>query len=122
MRAMTPHQRRSGNQYMHRKTQNYRDAIRAKLDAYHRFIQLGLIAQGILVALATTVPGLVWRHFGSWLRTVRPEACPSERVVAAALRNNLPEFLALDTEEAIHAKFIRERSDPTRAAATRLAA
>jgi hypothetical protein len=122
MRAMTPIKRRSGNQYMHRKTQNYRDAIRAKLDAYHRFIQLGLIAQGILVALATTVPGLVWRHFGSWLRTVRPEACPSERVVAAALRNNLPEFLALDTEEAIHAKFIRERSDPTRAAATRLAA
>ena len=122
MRAMTPIKRRSGNQYMHRKTQAYRDAVRAKLDAYHRFIQLGLIAQGILVALATTVPGLVWRHFGSWLRTVRPEACPSERVVAAALRNNLPEFLALDTKEAIHAKFIRERADPTRAAATRLAA
>ena len=122
MRAMTPITRKSGNQHMHRKTQAYRDAVRAKLDAYHRFIQLGLIAQGILVALATTVPALVWRHFGSWLRTVRPEACPSERVVAEALRNSLPGFFALDSEEAIHAKFIRERSDPTRGAVMRLAA
>ena len=122
MKDMTPLKRNSGNQYLHRKTAQYRDAVRRKMAAYHRFMQLGLIAQGIMLALATTMPDLVWRYFGSWLRTVRPGVCPSERVVATALRNTLPDFLADDHCAPILTKFIRDRLDLTRAQASRLAA
>jgi len=122
MKTMTPLKRNSGNQHLHRKTAQYRDAVRRKMDAYHRFIQLGLIAQGIMLALATTAPELVWRHFGSWLRTVRPGICPSERVVSTALRNTLPDFLADDASAPILTKFIRKRLDLTRANTTRFAA
>jgi hypothetical protein len=122
MAPMTPVKRNGGDQHLHRKGADYRAAVRRKLDAYHRFMQLGLIAQGIMIALATTVPELVWRSFGSWLRTVRPEACPSERVVATALRNTLPDLLADDCADPILAKFLRERLDLTKVSATRLAA
>jgi len=122
MAAMRPLRRNGGNQYPHRQSVVYRDALRRKLDAYHRFMQLGLIAQGIMIALATTVPKRVWRFFGSWLRTVRPGVHPSERVVAAALRNTLPDFLADEPVDPILAKFLRDRLDLTKSAAARLAA
>jgi len=122
MAKMTPIKRNGGNQYLHRKSADYREAVRRKLDAYHRFIQLGLIAQGIMVALATTVPQRVWGFFGSWMRTIRPQACPSERVVATALRNTLPDLLADDSPDPILAKFLRERLDPTKLFASRIAA
>ena len=45
MAAMTPLRRVSGNQYLHRKSDAYRNAVRRKIAAYHRHIQLVLIAQ-----------------------------------------------------------------------------
>jgi hypothetical protein len=122
MAGMTPITRKARNQYLHRKTDAYRDAVRRKLAAYHRFIQLGLIAQGIMLALATTVPHLVWASFGSWLRTIRPGICPSEAVVAIALRNTLPHFLADSSPAPDLAKFIQERLDFDQNKARRLAA
>jgi hypothetical protein len=122
MAAMTPITRKARDQYLHRKTAQYRDAVRRKLAAYHRFIQLGLIAQGILLALATTVPQLVWASFGSWLRTIRPGIVPSEAVVACALRNTLPHFLADSSPAPILAKFIQERLDFSKNQARRLPA
>jgi len=122
MAAMTPIKREGRNQHLHRKSKAYRDAVRRKMAAYHRFMQLGLIAQGLMQVLATTVPELVWRTFGSWLRTVRPGICPSELVVATALRNSLPEFLAGSSCAPDLAKFIRDRIDLERAEGTKLAA
>jgi len=122
MAAMTPIGRKSGNQYLHMKTNAYREAVRRKMDAYHRHIQLGLIAQGLLQMLAATVPDLIWRSFGSWIRTIRPGLAPSERVVAIALRNTLPEFLADDEKASILTKFLRERIDLERTEGIRLIA
>ena len=122
MRDMTPLARNAGTQYLHRSSQQYRDQIRRKIDAYHRFIQLGLIAQGLMQMLATTLPNAVWRSFRSWLRTVRPGVCPSELVVSIALRNSLPEFLAGSSCNPIFKKFLGKRIDPSRAEGLRLAA
>ena len=120
--CMTPLKRNSGNQYLHRKTEEYRNAVRRKMHAYHTFIQLGLIAQGIMQIIATTLPHQVWRSFGSWLRTVRSNLCPSELVVSIALRNTLPEFLADESCAPILTKFLRGIIDLTRAEGTKLVA
>jgi DDE superfamily endonuclease len=122
MAAMTPLRRVSGNQYLHRKSDAYRDAVRRKIAAYHRHIQLGLIAQGLLQILSATKPPLVWQSFGSWIRTIRPGLAPSEQVVAIALRNTLPEFLATAAKTSIVVKFIRDRLDLSRTEGTTLAA
>src|SRR5436190_8796833 len=122
MAAMTPLRRLSGNQYLHRKSDAYRDAVRRKIAAYHRHIQLGLIAQGLLQILSATKPTLVWQSFGSWIRTIRPGLAPSEQVVAIALRNTLPEFLATAAKTVILVKFLRDRIDLSRVEGTSLAA
>jgi len=122
MTAMTPLRRVSGNQYLHHKSEAYRHAVRRKIAAYHRHIQLGLIAQGLLQILAATTPKSVWRSFGSWIRTVRSALAPSEQVVAIALRNTLPAFLATAAKTSILVKFIRDRIDLSRSEGTSLAA
>jgi len=65
MRSMDKIKRTEGTQHLHHKSQTYRDAVRRKLGAYHRHIQLGLIAQGLLQYLAVIYPQLVWNSFGS---------------------------------------------------------
>jgi hypothetical protein len=120
MTTMTPISRKSGDQHLHRKSQGYRDAVRRKMAAYHRHIQLGLIAQGLLHILSATVPDLIWRSFGSWLRTIRPGLAPSELVVANALRNTLPEFLAVPDQAATFKNFLAQRIDPDRMEGIRL--
>jgi hypothetical protein len=122
MAAMTPIGRKSGDQHLHRKTADYRDGTRRKLDAYHRHIQLGLIAQGLLHILAATVPDLIWRSFGSWIRTIRPGLAPSEQVTAIALRNTLPQFLADGEKAPILTKFLLQRIDMARTEGIRMIA
>jgi hypothetical protein len=122
MSSMSPIARKSGNQHLHMKTAAYRKAVRRKLAAYHRHIQLGLIAQGLLQILSATVPEMIWRSFGSWIRTIRPGLAPSEQVTAIALRNTLPEFLADETNASIWTKFLWERIDLERTEGIRLIA
>ena len=76
----------------------------------------------LIQSLATTVPSLVWNSFGSWLRTVRPGVCPSELVVATALRNSLPLFLAASSPAPALALFILDRLDFSSARSQGLAA
>lgn len=112
MQKMKPLRRRNGNQYLHRESLAYRNDIKRKLNAYHIFIQAGVVAQGLLQYLAAVFPQLVWDSFGSWLRTIRPGIPPSEMVVATALRQRLPEFLLGNPECSFFAKFILDRQDP----------
>ena len=111
MRDMPKITRSSGTQHLHRKSDPYREAVRRKLGAYHRHIQIGLIAQGVLQYLAASCPALVWASFGSWLRTIRPGIPPSELVTAVALRNSLPEFIAQRHIAPIFNKFLQQNID-----------
>jgi hypothetical protein len=114
--------RGAGDQYLHRASQQCRDAILGKLDAYHAYIQTGIIAQGILLYLAITHTALVWKCFGSWLRTIGPNVPLSEMVVMLALRNTYPEFISDSSYSSDLRKFLRKRLDPARAKQFSLAA
>jgi hypothetical protein len=122
MSDMTPISRRkSGNQHLHMKSDEYRAHVRRKLDAYHRFVQLACIAQGIQQHLAVNFRQLVWHHFRSWMRTMAPSLPPSEAVVAQALRAQLPDFLAAGPAGHELRKIILERTDLERCPAVLLA-
>ena len=122
MMDMHPTRRGTGNQFLHRESDDYRRAVRRKLAAYHRHIQIGLVAQGLLQCLAATNPKLVWHHFASWLRTKRSPDCPSEFVVSTALRHSLPDFLAAGPSDSNWTKFLRSRLDLDQMQGARLAA
>ena len=118
---MQPLKRRNGNQYLHRQSESYRQAVKRKLKAYHVFVLAGFVAQGLLHYLSACHTQKLWASFGSWLRTIRPGLAPSELVVTMALRNSLPDFLLVTGKNSILAKFIAQRQDFDRASVLRLA-
>ena len=111
MKSMKPTKRREGDRHIHKETEKYRNAIHRKIRAYHIHIQMGVIAQGLLQFISATESGSVWSLFGSWLRTVRPNRCPSEKVTSVSMRNELPEFLATTGSGEIFKKFLVNHID-----------
>ena len=91
MMPIKPIKRCSGNQNLVGKSEEYRRAVKRKMDAYHRYVQLGCIAQGLLQHLAINFRDLVWAKFRSWLRTMNKNMVPSEMVVASALPFSMPQ-------------------------------
>jgi hypothetical protein len=122
MKTMKPIRRFSGDQYLHKKPQAYRQAVQRKIDTYHRYVQTALIAQGLLQYLSATFPQLVFSSFGSWFRTIRSDFAPSEHVAAIALRNSFPEFLSVSSQDSIFTKFLLDRIDMGRTEGLRLVA
>lgn len=120
MKAMKPIKRNSGDQYLHKESEEYRNAVRRKINTYHKYIQLGIIAQGLLQYLASVKSTSVWKRFGSWIRTIRPGIPASENVVGVAIKNSFPEFLAGMSDESTFKKFLCEKLDLSRVEGCRL--
>ena len=80
-----------------------------------------MIAQGMLQYLSMTRDDLVWKHFGTWIRTICPDVLLSERVVSEALKNTLSEFLYHSVIAKPFRKIILDRIDFTRADGRRFA-
>lgn len=109
MADMKPTKRFEGNRYMHRESEEYRYAVKRKVHAYHVFLMMGVIAQGLMQLLSVRYANEVWQEFGSWLRTIRRGVAPSELVVSLALRNTLREFLIVGSTGNELAKFVAGR-------------
>ena len=122
MASMTPRKRCGGDQFLHKKSPQYRQAVQRKMAAYHRHIQIALIAQGLLQFLSIAHTQLVWNSFGSWIRTIRPGVLPSESVTAMALRSSFPEFLAVRENPPILVEFWRDKLDLNRSEGSQLLA
>jgi hypothetical protein len=58
MKDMVPLRYHNGNQYLHRKSADYRSRVKGKMCAYHAFIQAAVVAQGLLQYLAVVPPSL----------------------------------------------------------------
>jgi hypothetical protein len=114
MKEMTPTKRNQGNVHIHMKSEEYRNAVKRKLRAYHVYLQVGVIAQGLVQLVAAKETQSVWTNFGSWIRTKRPGVAPSEKVTSVSMRNSLPEFLASEHKSGTFGKFIRDKLDLTR--------
>lgn len=114
MAGMKSLKRYNGNQHMHKETEQYREAVRRKLHAYHVFLFMGVVTQGLMHYLSACHTETVWRSFGSWLRTIRKGVAPSELVVTLALRNTLSEFLVVGSKTNKLAKFIAGHQSPER--------
>lgn len=96
LKEMESIRRGSGNQYLHRKPKEYREAVMKKLESFHRYVAMGIVAQGFMQYLSTYFPDKVYA-FSPWLRTNTASGHPSEETVSQALRTALPEFLASTT-------------------------
>lgn len=112
MKDMDKLKRCDGAQYLHRKTMEYREKVRRKMNSYHVFVNLAAIAQGLLCYLAIAHKDLVWQTFGAWMRTIRKDIAPSEAVTSEALRESLSEYLQSKDDPLSFKKFLLEKSNP----------
>jgi hypothetical protein len=111
MKSMVPIKRFSGNQYMHKKTLEYRNSIKRKFNAYHIYIAAGCVAHGLILHLCMNHSDLVWKKFGSWMRTMKTQETPSEFVAANALRRTFPEYIAGSSQDDSLRKFLVKNSN-----------
>jgi hypothetical protein len=111
LKIMKPKRRGSGDQLLQFTSDDFKKSVARKLNAYHLFIQLGLIAQGLMQYLSLHCSELVWQNFGTWLRTVRDQTLPSEKVVATALTRTYFVFLIDKAKCCIFKKFLLKRID-----------
>ena len=114
MKDMDKKRRGDGDDYLHRKDTDYRSRYLNKVEAYHKHIQTGLIAQGIMQLIAIKLPGEIWSDFNSWMRTMKFSATPSESVVAESMRNTFPSYLlSLSAHDSLRL-FLKDKMDPRR--------
>ena len=113
LKAMRPRKRGHGDQQLHFAPPDFKEKVARKLRAYHLFMQLGFIAQGLMQYLSIYHHKQIWKNFGSWLRTIRDDTLPSEKVVALALSKTYFEFLIDGTKFTIFKKFLNKRTDVT---------
>jgi hypothetical protein len=122
MSNMVRRKKYGGDQYLFKTSDRYRADVIRKMGAYHRHIQIGLIAQGLAQYLSLRAPKQIWNLFGSWIRTIRPGILPSEQVVTTSLRNTLPQFLTDSSHNAILKKFLLKNIDFNRSEGIRMVA
>lgn len=111
LKRMLPTKRGSGDRSLEWAEEELKEGIAKKMNAYHLFIQLGLIAQGLTQYLSVDHYKSVWRGFGSWLRTIRENTLPSEKVTSLALSRGYIEFLLDKGKHLIFKKFLWSRID-----------
>lgn len=111
LKIMLPKKRGSGNCVLQFESSDFKKKVLNKLNAYHLFIQLGFIAQGLMQYLSIHCYKTVWENFGTWLRTIRDNILPSEKVVALTLSKTYIEFLIDGAIPPIFKKFIMHRID-----------
>ena len=114
LKIMSPKKRGSGDQNLQFYPKKYKQAVAKKLRSYHLFILLGFISHGLVQYLSIYAHELVWKNYGTWLRTIRPNTLPSEMVVSLAMKNTYNEFLVDDEYGSIFKKFVLQKMDPNR--------
>jgi len=112
MKSMIPIARRSKGQDLQDATTRYKKQVRRKMKAYHMHVQLGCIAQGLMLHMAIQYRSMVWRHFRSWLRTMDPARPPSELVVAYVLRDQLHELFTVLAQDPRAEKILDDYATP----------
>jgi len=112
MQEMTPIKRNSGNQHMHCKDSNYRRLVKRKIEAFHRYVQLGCVAQGLLMFLAITKHKAVWKACIPWFRTMHVDRAPSEFIVRQALQRYAVTFLHVSNPDSNLRKLLRCYREP----------
>jgi hypothetical protein len=108
---MLPIKRGSGDQLLQFKPKHFKKKVLRKLNAYQLFIQLGFISQGLMQYLSIHCDQTVWKNFGTWLRTIRENRLPSEKVVSLSLSRTYIEFLVDVENDVIFKKFLQEKTD-----------
>ena len=106
--GMRKTRRSEGDRYIHREPQELKHKISIKMFAYHLYIQIAIIAQGLCQYLSLYHSDEVRRCHRTWLRTIRPGISASVQVTQRALKNMLQDFRQVLPAEQHWQKFAKK--------------
>ena len=106
--GMKKTRRSEGDRYIHREPQELKHKISIKMFAYHLYIQIAIIAQGLCQYLSLYHSDEVRRCHRTWLRTIRPGISASVQVTQRALKNMLQDFRQVLPAEQHWQKFAKK--------------
>jgi hypothetical protein len=112
MRAMERQKKGGGDQYLHRRSDDYRKAVARKVGAYERFVNVAAIGLGMLQIVALTWPTTVWARFASWIRSRPKHGVPSENVVRQTLRSELARISSQNRRRSLLHEFLDGSRSP----------
>lgn len=108
-KCMKVFSRKSGDLDISSETDKYKKKMLAKIETYHRYIQMGIIAQGLLQYISSIFSKTIWRKASTYIRTRRDGKTASEAVTRDYMREIFPEFLADNGKNNKLTEFIRQR-------------
>jgi hypothetical protein len=108
MQMMEKIKRGSGSQDIRRSDEKYKEKISQKMNSYMLYVQLGLIAQGLLKYLSIKHKDTIWKLYDSWMRTMNKKNCPSENIVMHVLNSCKRIFIIKSYSDKICKKFFRK--------------
>ncbi|MFM7438307.1 MAG: hypothetical protein ACKO2V_06825 [Snowella sp.] len=77
-----------------------------KVEAFERFVNLNVIALGLLQILALELPQGIWANFPRWFRTLPSHGYPSERVVSLAIHHQAQRIFPQSQPSLLLPKFL----------------
>lgn len=101
--------RKSPAQTICNKNQIEQKSILNKIRAYQIFLQLAVIAQGLIRCLAILKTEYIFANSNVWLRTQRRDRVPSDMIVQAILKKSFPEFCGSSDFEPAFMKFLKNK-------------
>jgi hypothetical protein len=110
----------SGNQDLICADEQYKEKVVRKINAYLLYVQLGLIAQGLIKFLSINFKDMVWEQYDSWMRTINKTKHPSELVVMHVLNSSryrfIENFCFSEISQKFHSKHFLTDQTPARKA------
>ena len=77
-----------------------------KVEAFERFVNLNVIASGLLQILALELPQGIWANFPRWFRTLPSHGYPSERIAQLALQHQAQRIFLQSPPSLLLPKFL----------------
>jgi len=77
-----------------------------KVEAFERFVNLNVIALGLLQILALELPQGIWANLPRWFRTVPSHGYPSERIAQLALQHQAQSIFLQSPASLLLPKFL----------------
>jgi hypothetical protein len=92
-------------------SEDFQVQVKAKVEAFERFVNLNAISIGLLQVLALELPTTVWQNFSGWFRTCPQHGYPSEQIVRRSIQNQEYENLSRSRPHLLLIKLLASKSE-----------
>jgi DDE superfamily endonuclease len=111
LKSMKSDSRWPKNMILAKHSEDFQVQVKAKVEAFERFVNLNAISIGLLQVIALEIPTTVWQNFPGWFRTCPQHGYPSEQIVRLSIQNQEYEDLSRSRPHLLLIKLLASKSE-----------